>query len=115
MDLGANLHVVNDEKYFDTLYRFYSKVKTAEASASLAVHGGGTVIVFLVAPDGRLTKVKLTDVVYAPSATCNLLSLSRLAERANLTGVWNGDRLTIVDLAGQHIGYAVLRGGLYHL
>ena len=57
----------------------------------------------------------ITDVAYAPDATCNLLSPAMLVLKAKLYGEWNGAGMTIKEPQGIAIGFPYHHSGVYHL
>ena len=119
-DTGANMHIVNDVKWFkkNSFRSFHNcsmDISTADGSTTLGIEGGGTVQILLKNPNGSLSKVSLSDVAYAPQGKCNLFSGGIFAQKARLTGVYNDRYMTWVDKHGYNVGYAVFENGLYHL
>ena len=119
-DTGANMHIVNDTKWFkkDSFRPFNNcsiDISTADGSTSLEVKGGGTVQVILTNPDGSPVTVSLSEVAYAPQGKCNLFSGGMFAQKARLTGVYNDKYMTWINSQGQRIGHATFENGLYHL
>ena len=119
-DTGANMHIVNDIKWFkkDTFRLFNDcsvDISTADGSTTLQVKGGGVVRVILKNPDGIPVTVSLSEVVYAPQGKCNLFSGGMFAQKAKLTGVYNDKYMTWIDGQGHKIGHATFENGLYHL
>ena len=119
-DTGANMHIVNDIKWFkENTFRSFPNcsmdISTADGSTTLDVKGGGTVQVLLKNLDGSLSRVSLSDVAYAPQGKCNLFSGGIFAQKAKLTGVYNDQYMTWVDKQGRQIGHAIFENGLYHL
>lgn len=119
-DTGANMHIVNDVKWFkkNSFRSFHNcsmDISTADGSTTLEIKGGGTVQILLKNPNGSISEVSLSDVAYAPQGKCNLFSGGIFAQKARLTGVYNDRYMTWVDKQGGNIGYAVFENGLYHL
>ncbi|KAK4067059.1 hypothetical protein Purlil1_13929 [Purpureocillium lilacinum] len=119
-DTGANMHIVNDPKWFkkETFRPFNDwsiDISTADGSTTLEVKGGGTVQMVLKSPDGFPVTVSLSDVAYAPQGKCNLFSGGVFAKKAKLTGVYNDRYMTWINDQGHTIGHAVFEDGLYHL
>ncbi|KZZ88210.1 Ribonuclease H-like protein [Beauveria brongniartii RCEF 3172] len=119
-DTGANMHIVNDTKWFqkDSFRPFDNcalDISTADCSSTLEIKGGGTVRVVLRNPDGSATTVSLSEVAFAPQGKCNLFSGGLFAQKAKLTGVYNHQYMTWVDTRNQRIGHARFIDGLYHL
>ncbi|OAQ57707.1 gag-polypeptide of LTR copia-type domain-containing protein [Pochonia chlamydosporia 170] len=119
-DTGANMHIVNDTKWFkqETFRPFRDcsiDISTADGSTTLEVKGGGDVQVVLRNPDGIPRRVSLSDVAYAPQRKCNLFSGGMFAQKAKLTGVYNDQYMTWINDQGHKIGHAIFENGLYHL
>ena len=119
-DTGANMHIVNDIRWFkkETFRPFKEcsvDISTADGSTTLQVKGGGTVQVILKNPDGWPRKVSLSDVAYAPQGKCNLFSGGMFAQKAKLTGIYNDQYMTWINDTGHKIGHAIFDNGLYHL
>jgi gag-polypeptide of LTR copia-type/GAG-pre-integrase domain len=119
-DTGANMHIVNDTKWFkkDSFRPFNNcsiDISTADGSTSLEVKGGGIVQVVLKSPDGFPVTVSLSEVAYAPQGKCNLFSGGMFAKKAKLTGVYNDQYMTWINDQGHQIGHATFENGLYHL
>ncbi|KFX96088.1 hypothetical protein V490_03519 [Pseudogymnoascus sp. VKM F-3557] len=114
IDSGANLHMTNVRSAFKSFTEMTYVVETAEDNASLQIEGVGTVILRLIAADGEVVELELTNVAYAPCARCSVVSLSALIEVGGLSGTWGGDGITI-ETQGHVIGRAVATNGLFHL
>ncbi|KAF2193421.1 hypothetical protein K469DRAFT_532856, partial [Zopfia rhizophila CBS 207.26] len=116
-DTGANMHIVNDIKWFmkGTFRSFNVNINTADGSTTLEVKGGGVVQLVLKSPDGFPVTVSLSEVAYAPQGKCNLFSGGMFAQKAKLTGVYNDQYMTWINNQGHKIGYATFENGLYHL
>ena len=119
-DTGANMHIVNDIKWFkkETFRPFKEcsvDISTADGSTTLQVKGGGAVQVIMRNPDGSSRNVSLSEVAYAPQGKCNLFSGGMFAQKAKLTGIYNDQYMTWINDKGHKIGYAVFDNGLYHL
>ena len=115
LDSEANVHIVNDERWFTEIMPVTYTVSTADNTGTLEIHGGGEVSLSLIGQDNSLIELILTTVTYAPGTWCNVLSLSMLAENAGLQGRWNGEKMTICTRDGHNIGIATLTDELYHL
>jgi hypothetical protein len=114
-DGGANAHIVNDIKWFSSFRPFQMGINTAEGTESMLIKGGGSMVLPLEDKHGRITQLKLTKVVYAPSSRCNLLSLTEIAKKSGLRGHWGEDKLTFETREGVEIGHALTNDGLYHV
>jgi hypothetical protein len=113
-DSAANMHVVNDPKWFTDFRSFDVDINTADNSAVLQVRGGGKVEVLLLNKDRQPIKLRLSNVAYAPKGRCNLLSLGILAEKAGVCGRWDAHGMTLSVSGKGDIGYAPLSGGLFY-
>ncbi|KAJ6033764.1 hypothetical protein N7444_011535 [Penicillium canescens] len=116
-DTGANMHIVNDMKWFkkDTFRSSNLKISTADGSTTLEIEGTGVVNLVLKSPDGFLVKVSLSEVAYAPRGKCNLFSGGMFTRKAKVTGIYNEQYMTWMNDAGHMIGHAIFGNGLYHL
>ncbi|KFY25558.1 hypothetical protein V493_04586 [Pseudogymnoascus sp. VKM F-4281 (FW-2241)] len=105
-DTGANMHIVNDIKWFkkETFRSFNDcsiDISTADSSTTLEIKGGGVVQVVLKTPHGFPVTVSLSEVAYAPQGKCNLFSGGMFAKKAKLTGVYNDQYMTWINDQGQ--------------
>lgn len=116
-DTGANMHIVNDMKWFmkDKFHPSNLKISTADGSTTLKIEGTGVVRLLLRCPDGFQVKVSLSEVAYAPEGKCNLFSGGMFVRKAKVTGVYNEKYMTWIDGAGFTVGHAIFDNGLYHL
>jgi hypothetical protein len=114
MDSGANVHIVNDIKYFVELHSFSTDIDTASSNSTLEVAGEGTVVVIVQSPAGEEIEIEMTEVMYIPNARCHLVSLSALAEKGNFSGKWGRHNMSL-EHGGQVICTAQCSKGLYIL
>lgn len=114
LDSGANLYVCNNAAWFTELHKFRTSMATAENSTPLQILGGGTVRLTTIDGDGEPFELELRDVAYAPGSSCNLLSISKLAN-AGLSGIWDHDKMHLVTREGFRIGTVKMTNGLYYL
>ena len=114
MDSGANQCIANDKSWFTTFTPTSFNFGTASDDDGLKVEGGGTVELLLHLPNEEPTVFTVTKVAYAPTARCNILSMSCLNERAGINGKW-GTSITLLDRDGDLIGQCTMFNGLYHL
>jgi hypothetical protein len=114
-DTAANMHIVNDLKWFTDFHAFNANINTADNSAILHVQGGGRVEVLLLNAQQQPIKLRLSNVAYAPTGRCNLLSLGALAEKAGVHGHWNNHGMTLSTRDKVDIGFATLSTGLFRL
>jgi hypothetical protein len=77
-DTGANMHIINDIKWFkdNTFHVFNLNISTADGSTTLKVKGGGIIQLILKSPNRFLVKVLLLDITYTPQGKYNLFSCS---------------------------------------
>lgn len=114
VDSGANICIVNDKELFTDFRALSYKIGTADDQLGISVQGGGKVTLSLCVDGEETADLELTSVAYAPSARCNILSLSWIAETSGLKGSWDKARMTIA-YGDQVIGVAPLIDGLYQL
>ena len=115
VDSGANLHLVNNKRWFSTYTELHDSVGTADGKGQLRIEGGGTVSLTLQTKDDPVELI-LTTVVYAPDLRCNILSTSLLARKGRMKGWWDEEGMVIQDSDGQEVANARLTvEGLYQL
>lgn len=116
-DTGANIHVVNDRKWFEptSFQSFDLDISTANDMDALHIEGGGKVQLVLISSEGHRVIVTLTNAAYAPSAKCNLFSGGKFVLLGRLTGVYDDHHMSWYTEAGQEVGFASYEDGLYHL
>ena len=108
LDSGANCHVSSNRDWITGLQGSDGVAKTPGATASLPIKGKGSVVL-KTSVGCNLT---VTDVHYAPTAGCNLLSASQLSRHGVTCTLgeeallYSGERL---------IARALLKNGLYEL
>lgn len=105
LDSGANTYICNNPAWFTTLHSFDLNVTTADSSKSLQVMGGGSVKLTLADTNGDPFILTLARVAFAPGATTNILSMSKLGS-ASIHGYWTASRITLFDAQGFQIGTA---------
>jgi hypothetical protein len=114
-DTAANMHIVNDPKWFAEFHALNANINTADNSTTLQVEGGGNVEVLLLNAQQQPIKLRLSDVAYAPKGRCNLLSLGLLAEKAGIHGYWDHRGMTLLTEDKSNIGYAAFYNGLFQV
>lgn len=114
VDSGANVCIANDKSWFSEFQKITYTVGTAN-NGGLHIEGAGTVLLQLTIDDNEPVELELHNVAYAQDARCNILSLSWIAEKAKLTGVWGIKGISITTAEGFKIGHASLIDGLFHL
>ena len=115
LDSGANVHAVNNMKWFNNFHEFDMKVATADDVNTIDILGGGTVEVSTLTDEGELVTLELSKVAYSPGLRCNILSLSLLGKVGNLKGCWSTDKIEIVTHNNELVCSATEQEGLYVL
>ncbi|KAF9695884.1 hypothetical protein EKO04_006260 [Ascochyta lentis] len=96
MDSGASMHLCNNKKWFTEFADLPTKtVQVANTKANLDITGGGTVTLDVQTKEGKWNQVTLSNVLYAPDAMCNLLSISQLTNKG-ATGYVNETTFDII-------------------
>ena len=114
VDSGANVCIANDKAWFSEFQKITYTVGTAN-NGGLHIEGAGTVLLQLATDGNEPVELELHNVAYAQDARCNILSLSWIAEKAKLTGVWGIKGISIRTAEGFEVGHASLIDGLFHL
>jgi hypothetical protein len=114
VDSGANVCIANDKAWFSEFQKITYTVGTAN-NGGLHIEGAGTVPLHLITDGNDPVELELHNVAYAQDARCNILSLSWIAEKAKLRGVWGIKGISIITADGFEIGHACLIDGLFHL
>ncbi|OAQ57917.1 integrase core domain-containing protein [Pochonia chlamydosporia 170] len=114
VDSGANVCIANDKSWFSEFQKIAYTVGTA-GDGGLRIAGAGTVPLHLITDGNETVELELHNVAYAQDARCNILSLSWIAEKAKLRGIWGIKGISIMTADGFEIGHASLIDGLYHL
>lgn len=115
LDSGANGHIFNDRRFFTKFASLSYDISTAGGASSLHVEGGGDVSLDFEGDDGSFFTFILSEVAYCPDAYCNLVSLSLLANKANLHGEWDARGVTLRSADGDFLTTAVQSNGLFIL
>ncbi len=114
-DTAASTHIVNDRRLFSKFKSVDLSIGTAEKDTSLAIKGAGTAHITMLPETHEQVDFSLTQAAYAPSSTCNLLSLPMLALKANLHGTWDRTGITFLTQEGDVVGRAPMQDGLYQV
>jgi hypothetical protein len=88
---------------------WYDRCHFADTDVNVAVKGKGAIVLYN--HDG--TPQSLKNVLYAPSFSVNLISVSK-ADAYGFCGRWGHGRLNIEHASGQELLKSVLCGGMYH-
>jgi hypothetical protein len=112
-DTGATTHICNDRTMFTSLTNRKSKIGSCDSTATLMVYGYGPVNLTFITPSGKHATATLTNVSYAPNSRCNLISIPRLADKANIS--FRGDRtqLVLINDKGREFAFAPRKHRLY--
>ena len=79
VDSGASVHCINDKSLFDSVYDNHPTVRITVANRQvIEAEAVGTATLQIVNEDGVHKSITLHNVVYHPSFSENLLSVSRL-------------------------------------
>jgi len=115
LDSGCNVHIVNDMKWFTTFSdKKRGLIGTADRDISLSIKGGGRAIVECSNTNNESYKMLLRHVLYAPSARCNLLSVSTLLAEGKLTMKGDSTGMMLYENK-KEVGRAQVVGNLYRL
>ena len=115
LDSGANVHAVNDMKWFKDFHEFDMKVSTADDVNTLDILGGGTVEVSTMTDTNEKVTLELSKVAFSPGLRCNILSLSLLGKVGGLKGCWSTNNINIVTRNDEPVCSATEKDGLYVL
>ena len=115
VDSGATCHMCHNKKLFS---EFQPLVKPTEVTLgdghALKGTGHGTVTVTMNHDDGSNSECRLLDVLYVPSLSYNLLSVSKAAENGKMIKFVK-EGCKILDASGRTIARARRLGSLYYL
>ncbi|KFY80857.1 hypothetical protein V499_00312 [Pseudogymnoascus sp. VKM F-103] len=112
-DTGTNSHVCNNKSMFTTFTPAKMLLHTADGKSSMEILGTGSVTIDILNEDGNPTTFTFSEVVFSPSARANLLSISELAKKADITSIFNSQGMTFQTKDGFQVGRALLKNGLY--
>jgi hypothetical protein len=115
VDSGATSHMCKDRSSFTELHTLEEPldVKLGDGH-SLKATDKGTVILNMRLPNGKTRKCKLNNVLYVPSLSCNLLSVSKATQYSKVTK-FGKVACHILDSNRKLIARATKIGSLYHL
>lgn len=114
LDSGATSHVVNNANLLSNINtQQSSKIDVANGDKE-TVHGKGTCFIPFVNNKGDVTKTTLTDVLYAPQITGNMLSVSKLCA-ADYKVCFTKSACEIYDNNNKQVATADEINGLYKL
>ena len=115
VDSGATCHMCNKEELFSELSSLeIPQDITVGDGYSVQAIGKGTVILEMNISDNKNVVCKLSDVLYVPQLSYNLLSVSKAA-RNGKQFQFEDSKCYITDTKHGVIGIATKYGNLYHL
>ncbi|CAK1358438.1 unnamed protein product [Cercospora beticola] len=115
VDTGANMHFVNDKKWFADFSDFTEEAGTANGTGNMKIQGGGSVKLPFLTSDGFF-ELNLSSVAYVPTLRCNILSTSLLScMNEEIVGQWDKDSIRICTSDGLEVARARQTNGLYEL
>ena len=114
VDSGATCHMCNNDKLFTELRDLRPLDVTLGDGHNLKASGKGTVLLQMSLHDGTMRKCSLNDVLYVPSLSYNLLSVSKAAE-AGKTTRFNKTSCEILTSEGKIVSEGTKVGSLYYL
>ena len=114
VDSGATCHMCNDKHLF-TEYSNAEHVNVALGNGyTLKGVGYGKVVLNMLLPDGKMQKCTLSDVLYVPKLSFNLLSVCRVTKLGKMFQ-FDGNNCKIVDANENLIAVAEKKDNLYYL
>ena len=115
IDSGSTSHMCNNKSLFTALKPISRTLKVTLADGHrVEATDIGTVTLELLLPDATTKQITLTDVLYLPKLSCNLLSVPRAFD-AGLVLNFSRQSVEILDEQRQVVGIANRVGSLYHL
>ena len=113
VDSGATCHISNTKELFEQLQPYHQKITLGDGHTLEAV-GTGVVELKLKLPDGETKIGRLSDVLYVPTLSYNLLSVPKTTEAGNTVrfGETHGE---FTNRQGEVLAVASKAGGLYYL
>ncbi|KAK4325723.1 hypothetical protein Pmani_003666 [Petrolisthes manimaculis] len=114
VDSGATCHMCNNKELF-VQYNDKDSVSVSLGDGhSLEALGSGKIILKMLLPDNKIQKCILSDVLYVPKLSFNLLSVSKSAKLGKVTK-FSGNECKIFCEKDNLIAFAEKKGNLYHL
>ncbi|KAK3888840.1 hypothetical protein Pcinc_007106 [Petrolisthes cinctipes] len=114
VDSGATCYMCNNKELF-VQYNDKDSVSVSLGDGhSLEALGSGKIILKMLLPDDKIQKCTLSDVLYIPKLSFNLLSVSKSAKLGKVTK-FSGNECKIFCEKDNLIAFAEKKGNLYHL
>lgn len=114
VDSGATCHMCNNKELFIE----YGSKETGTVSLGdghpLETNGSGKVVLKMMLPNGEMKKCTLSDVLYVPKLSFNLLSVSKSSKLGNVVKFYDNE-CKIFDVQDNLIAVAEKKGDLYIL
>ena len=115
VDSGATCHMCHDRELFTELSHLKDPLEVVLGDGhELTAAGKGNVMLDMKLPNGKIKTCKLSDVLYVPKLSYNLLSVARAAQRGKMTKFTKA-ACYILDKEHKLIAKASKVGSLYHL
>ena len=113
VDSGATCHISNTKELFEELQPYVQKIVLGDGRTLEAV-GTGVVELKLKIPNGETKIGRLSDVLYVPTLSYNLLSIPKTTEAGN-TAEFTDTQCELQNSQGEVVAVAFKAGGLYYL
>lgn len=113
-DSGATRHMSGARHRFINYVEIPEKPISAADNRTFSAIGKGDMYILIPNGPGGESRVLLKDVLYAPSMTVTLVSISRIALSGS-TLVFHGEHCRIYDKNRRLLGKIVVKGGLYRV
>lgn len=115
VDSGATCHICNNKQSF---LEFHSSKRPQHVTLgdghSLSATGTGNVVIELLLGNNKTRQCHLSDVLYVPELSYNLLSVSKATEAGKRVEFHSTD-CQIVDQEGKVVAVGLRKGNLYYL
>lgn len=113
VDSGATCHISNAKELFEQLQPYDQKITLGDGRTLEAV-GTGVVELKLKLPDGETKIGRLSDVLYVPTLSYNLLSVPKTTEAGNIVQ-FSETKGEFTNSEGEVLAFASKARGLYYL